>query len=416
MASLLSAAAKATRFLRQNRELVKLGAAAVPYVVSGAKYLFPKYNPSNKLRWSSKNIALLKSKGLLKMPRRGPGRPGRRMGVRRRSFVGKRRFPRKRFVRKGKYRVGNVRGTIQPDTKWRGPRDLYQQPSARRRKTGGNLRLAGQKFKCSIIERVQIGTSGAEQDLVFTGRASYLTCNRNSYTPVPDETVFLRCPEFYRIIKDWGSLTMTGYKMEIFSQPSFRQSGGIITASGRAWSTVGEYTSGDFICSPNVAPLPGVGPVPGHDIRSYNGIEDASLRDKAFRAEKLRLAISSIRLPTRPVRWFSRYAKFEVTPHQQRGMWLIQNAGNDPIVQPLLSTIPIAPQQDISIQVRLDDFANTSTPLYFDVKHTLYFTCYDKSDMSGLEIPPWAYSRHEQATVLANVPILDDPSETYHAN
>lgn len=306
---------------------------------------------------------------------------GRRHGFAR---AGKRRFGgRHRRVKKGRGR-GRGGGWKRPPSavtrggysaRSYGRKDRgYYQPTMGRLKLSKLRHGPGDKFRVCLLEKLTMPTPFTNQRLEFFQFASsfvYLRSDGVSNRP--------NCPELFRVIGEYGSWTITGMKMEVWTQPIMDTAAQNWEWQGGAYSLTGESDNEILVGTT----------LPVQTFTDYVNLQDAT-RDPSFRREKFGVGTSATHLPARK-KVFSRYVRFPRNKEVLRGYNTIVRAA-DPV-----TTLPAVTmkQLDQEIAYICDNVTTAGCNIAYEQVATLYFKCFDRRDVTNLEIPLYLKARKE---------------------
>lgn len=359
----------------------------IDYGVRLSRYIRPQFPSHVKHGTSSMRVSHRRSHV------RRSGHRVRRAG-KRRSFGRKRRTVRKRGGGWKRPPTKVTRGGFSSRAYGRKDAHYYTPPMGKIKLTKRRLG-PGDSFKVQLIEKLSM-TAQANKRLEFEQWASHFMYGRtDGVSPRPN------CPEIYRILQDYESFTVTGLKMEVFTQPSFIGSASTANVQwqGGAYSLThdGNQTikdQGDTSLPTSVYPL-------------YINQQDAT-RDSSFRRESFGIGSSTSGMPKRK-RIFSRYQPFPYVRQHKEGVNTINTDANPQINVPTLVMVQ-KDQQVIYFVDNITVVVPTGTDFQYEQVGTLYFKCFDRRPKDPDEIPVYMKPRIEQILSVGAVSMPTDPA------
>lgn len=263
----------------------------------------------------------------------------------------------------------------------------YNPPMGRMSSVGGNI--AKCKMSCVLTSRWTVG-SAKSGTLNFQSQVSNFTIAGASLpTSVP------LCPDFYRCVDNWRSITFTGLKLEVFTQPTFDLVPGAVIGMGcygRAWSVV-DYTP---YAITNLS-----GDRASRTYANYGNIELAST-DPTFKPEKFMFGQDTTKVAV-PRRMFKRFVTIPSINSKAGGDTVFTNVGSGTTL-PAFASSAVAGnsnQLDVFIIYNIAEFlTSANSGCNFMQKETLYFTCYFRNPPQPSEYPTIFAPINEVTTAL----------------
>lgn len=226
-------------------------------------------------------------------------------------------------------------------------------------------------------------------------------CASDFFACGPSTTYTPNVVDMYRSMNGWRSITVLGFRMELFGEPAWVQqtfasasaslTANMFMASGLAWSTISKASAAGGSGGGVITQYGGVvgaasRPTPDVAANAYLNQPQAEV-DPTYRSEKFKTGYHSTHQPAKPVKFFSRYTPLEYIKTAHEGASTIVPNTNPFTTPPLIQANGQFNQYDTFVQYVARMSNGSGTTFNFMLRGTIYVRMCGRYPNNGTMYP-----------------------------